>query len=62
MAIKYNLAVHMAPEYGKMPSQIVIALALSSKAAIVSKNARDRTDPVELRINDGYHRATIEEG
>jgi hypothetical protein len=39
-ALRYNLALEMAPEYGKNPSEIVVAGALTAKAAIKSFNLK----------------------
>lgn len=37
-ALKYNLAVEIAPEYGKQPSQTVMMIAVESKQAVENKN------------------------
>jgi hypothetical protein len=39
-AIEYNLAVHLAPEYGREPSQVVLAMAGKSKSLIKRRNYR----------------------
>lgn len=46
--IVYNLAMEISPEYGATPSQIVMAVAVESKAAIKRINQKDiiaRLDP-----------------
>jgi hypothetical protein len=47
-ALRYNLALELASEYGKMPSQIVVAGALSAKSAIKSFNMK----PVLLQADN----------
>lgn len=37
-ALRYNLALELAPEYGKNPSEIVVAHAIESKANLKSMN------------------------
>lgn len=37
-ALKYNLALELAPDYGKSPSDLVVANAVESKAAIKRMN------------------------
>jgi hypothetical protein len=58
-AIKYNLAVHIAPEYGREASNTVIGLALHSKTIIEARNAMTRTTPVNININSGYRTYNI---
>lgn len=53
-AIKWNLAVRLAPEYGKEPSGIVMSLALSALSDIESKNFNDQTRPVRLEVAEIY--------
>ena len=47
-AIKWNLAMHLAPEYGKAPSQYIIGLAMDAKKMIESKNAAMQINAVDL--------------
>jgi len=49
-AIKYNLAIRIAPEYGKEPSPTIYALAKSTLSAIESKNFSEQTEAVDLEI------------
>lgn len=39
-ALRYNLALELAPEYGRTPSELVMKNAMDSKAAIKSMNAK----------------------
>jgi hypothetical protein len=62
-ALRYNLAVDLAPEYGKEPSAAVIAIATQSKQAIslaIAKNRPIKFVPVTAtgwgNIYDGYLR------
>lgn len=41
-ALKYNLAIEIAPEYGKEPSSTILAQAIESKANIKRKNFKPR--------------------
>lgn len=54
-ALKFNLAVRLAPEYGKSPSEVTVALAQSSVKALKKSNAKPvimQTDaPTEARFN-----------
>lgn len=47
-AIKWNLALQLAPEYGKNPSQIIYKLAEDSKRVIESKNMANQINAVDL--------------
>ena len=47
-AIKWNLAIELAPEFGKEPSGIVVARAQQSKRTIQSKNAANQLNAVDL--------------
>lgn len=47
-AIKYNLAIELAPEYGKPISDIIIQIAMESKANIKRSNAK----PVYLGVDN----------
>jgi hypothetical protein len=57
-AIKWNLAVRMAPEYEKTPSNIVISLAKSCLDDIQAQNFNAQINSVdlnaELKGEDGY--------
>jgi hypothetical protein len=57
-AIKWNLALELAPEYGKNPSGIVVARAIETKKVIESKNAANQINEVNLshlgRIGGSY--------
>lgn len=46
--LTYNLAIRLAPEYGKTPSEIVLALAISSKADVKRMN----TQPLLMGCDD----------
>lgn len=64
-ALTYNLAIELAPEFDREPSDVVVAIAEQSKAGIKRVNApsaigRMRTDPV-LRGKGGYWDYTIGE-
>jgi hypothetical protein len=47
-AIKWNLAIELAPEYGKDPSGIVIARARESKRIIETKNLANQINAADL--------------
>lgn len=49
-AIKYNLAVRLAPEYGREPSQVVVALAQSSLNTLETKNFSNQIEIVKPEI------------
>lgn len=49
-ALKFNLAIDLAPEYGKEPSAAVIRNAEQSKAAIKAINASNQVQPVNLSM------------
>lgn len=49
-ALKWNLALEIAPEYGKPPSQVIIARAQETKGKIESLNAARRVNPVNIDI------------
>lgn len=46
-ALRYALAIELASEYGKTPSEVVVAIAEQSKAAI----KRNNTKPIYLRMD-----------
>jgi len=47
-AIKFNLALHLAPEYGKQPSPLVLKEARDSKRTIISKNMANQINAADL--------------
>jgi len=47
-AIKWNLCLELAPEYGKNPNQLIIKNAHESKKAIQSKNMANQINEVDL--------------
>ena len=49
-AFRYNLAVEIAPEYGKSASGDVKSIAISSKAAVRSQNGQN--DMARMRVDD----------
>lgn len=49
-AIKYNLAVRLAPEYGKSASPEVVALALSGLQAIENRNFAAQMSSVDVDV------------
>jgi hypothetical protein len=51
-ALQSNLAVNLAPEYGRDPSQLVLKAAMESKKALMNLNAASRIDPVNLQYGD----------
>lgn len=62
-AIKFNLAVHLAPEFGKQPSPLILKLAQDSKRVISSKNAANQINEVDLSgIGRRYEYYNIDNG
>ncbi len=61
-ALKWNLALRLAPEYGKSASQEVIALANSARRKIKALNAANQVEPVELEVLKAAKRWSIKEG
>ena len=62
-AIKWNLAIELAPEYGKDPSGIVIARARESKRVIETKNLANQINAADLSsIGRGGSSYDIDEG
>jgi hypothetical protein len=61
-ALKSNLAVALAPEYGHDPSQLVMKEAFESKKAIWGINAASRHEAVNLGYghSPGYPRSILE--
>jgi len=49
-AIKWNLAIRLAPEYGKEISSVVASLALSSLNDLESRNFNDQLRPVKVEV------------
>jgi hypothetical protein len=52
-AIKYNLAVEIAPEWGKQLSQLVYAEAKDSLQTLLDHNAASQVTPSKLNIIKG---------
>ena len=61
-AIKYGLAVRLAPEYGKEPPQIVIALAQSGLNDIETRNFAQQINATRLELLRLSGRYNIDEG
>lgn len=61
-AIKWNLALLLAPEFGKEPSQVVVTKALHSRAIIEARNAMTRTEPIRVPIGHYHRNYSINEG
>lgn len=59
--VKWNLAVRMAPEYGKEVSQTVAALAISSLEAIESRNFSNQINASRLDLIRFAGRYNIDE-
>ena len=60
--IKWNLAIMIGAEFGREPSQTVVAMAIHSKATIEARNALTRTEPIRVQINKFYRNFSINEG
>lgn len=57
-AIKWNLMVRLAPDYGKQVSDVMVNLAVSTLRAIENKNFGDRITvarPEIIRLTSGYN-------
>lgn len=52
-ALKWNMALDLCPEYGKIASQVIIARAKISYDKIVSLNAARRVQPVNIEVTTG---------
>jgi hypothetical protein len=62
-ALKSNLAVLLAPEYGREPSKLVYQEAHDTKKAILNINAAGRAEPINLGYGSSYgYSPTILEG
>lgn len=61
-AIKWNLAVRLAPDYGKQTSDVIVALALSTLRAIENKNFNDRITQAQPEVIKIASRYNIEAG
>lgn len=60
-ALRYNLAIELAPEYGKEPSAAVVKNAAESKENIQRLNVQDITlscDPAVMNYRGGFNRIT----
>ncbi len=60
--LKSNLAVRLAPEYGRDPSKLVYQEAHDTKKSIICINAASRVEPVNLGYGrrSGYSRSIME--
>ena len=54
--IVYNLAIELAPEFGKTPSEIVMAKAVNGKRKLESLNAARRHEPAVLELANSRRR------
>jgi len=61
-AIKFNLAVRLAPEYGKEPSLIVLALAKSNLNDLEKRNFAEQINATNLELIKLTTRYNIEQG
>jgi len=61
-AIKFNLALRLAPEYGKEPSQMVLAFASGAMKDIESKNFAAQINAVKPEVIKIARRYSIDEG
>jgi hypothetical protein len=61
-ALKFNLAVRLAPEYGRQPDQIVVEMAISSLTHLKNKVAADRVELAKLEILELSRRWSIDGG
>lgn len=52
-AIRYNLAIDLAPEYGRQPDALIMQQAVESKAAIKRKNIKPILLKADLPISTG---------
>ncbi len=61
-AIKYNLAVRMAPEYGKEPSNIVLGLAKSGLDDIETRNFAEQMNAARPEVIKLVEKYSINKG
>ena len=61
-ALRWNLAIELAPEYGKEPSAAVIRNAAESKREIEALNAAHNVQPVKLDMISASTRFNINAG
>jgi hypothetical protein len=61
-AIKFNLAVRLAPEYGKEPLQMCMALAASAMKDIETRNFASQINAVKPEVIKIARRYSIDEG
>jgi hypothetical protein len=61
-AFKFNLAVRLAPEFGRVPDQVVVELATSSIRNIKNKAAADRVELAKLELLELSRRWSIDGG
>lgn len=61
-AIKWNLALRLAPEYGKEPSALIFSMAMSALNDIETRNFSEQINAAELEIIRYLRRFNIDEG
>ncbi len=61
-AIKWNLAVRLAPEYGKEASPTIVALAISTLSALETRNFAEQMNSSRLEIIRITNKYNIEAG
>ncbi len=61
-AIKYGLAVRLAPEYGRPLDPLIVSLAKSALDDIENKNFAEQINAVKLDIINISERYNIDEG
>lgn len=61
-AIKFQLALRLAPEFGREPSQLVVAMAKAALDSLEAHNFSQQVEPVRPEITDAAGRYNIDEG
>jgi hypothetical protein len=61
-ALKYNLAVRMAPEFGRTPDQAVVAIAQNAMAHLKERAAANRVEESKLELLELSRRWSIDGG